>query len=473
MFFQLFIDILHNTQSDNAQSLSAKQDFINHFKTIFRGNSDKECLIDEFEKDYHPQMAIKWYTRPTFLFRTLNKALRESDFEILFALRFFIVDLHQQLTIEHKKYLESYKSNDPILQVYRGQNIDVKELNYICQNIGQFLSMQSFISTSTSRQVGLLYVQGSAPLTTDRTRILFQFNIDTHLLNTKPYANIRHLSFFIDEEEVLIMLGSIFRIEQVEYDQSEQIWIATLSLCSEDDFELKDLMKQVKNEVGMQITSLGYLLVKQGKYPQARSYFQHLLLNKSLSEHDQLGCYYGLAAVAKRLKEYDKTLVQTQNMLRYYVKYNDQLSIARTFVLIGEILWRKQEFDLAQFYEEKSLEILLPNNDPNMSSAYLIMASIHGDRNEFDLSLKNLEKAFEIYRQNLPNNHVEFGVLYETIGVTYDRMKDYNSALENFVKANAIYQIALPPNHPRSLHLKKNIQMVKFKVKAAQYSCFL
>ena len=76
------------------------------------------------------------------------------------------------------------------------------------------------------------------------TGILFAFTIDTRLHNTKPFADISQLSAEKKEAEVLVMSGSIFKIREVKYDEQENIWIATLSLCSENDYELKELTAQ-------------------------------------------------------------------------------------------------------------------------------------------------------------------------------------------------------------------------------------
>ncbi|CAF4631053.1 unnamed protein product, partial [Didymodactylos carnosus] len=53
-------------------------------------------------------------------------------------------------------------------------------------------------------------------------------------------------SYFRGEKEILLMLGSIFRIDKVDYDEDGKMWIAKLSLCAENDYELKDLIAQMK-----------------------------------------------------------------------------------------------------------------------------------------------------------------------------------------------------------------------------------
>ena len=54
-------------------------------------------MIDEFEEEYSEEYALWWYTRDTFLFRELNKALRFQNIDWLFQFRFFIHDMHKLL----------------------------------------------------------------------------------------------------------------------------------------------------------------------------------------------------------------------------------------------------------------------------------------------------------------------------------------------------------------------------------------
>ena len=96
----------------------------------------------------------------------------------------------------------------------------------------------------------------------------FSFTIDTCLPNTKPFADVSKLSAMKNESEVLIMLGSIFKIREVKYDEQGKIWTASLSLCNADDYELKDLMAHLKKEIGSGFSSLGALLIRQGEFYQ-------------------------------------------------------------------------------------------------------------------------------------------------------------------------------------------------------------
>ena len=52
-------------------------------------------LIEEFRGNYDPSLAIRWYTRPCFLYSMLNQALRTVDLDIILKMAFFIRDLHR------------------------------------------------------------------------------------------------------------------------------------------------------------------------------------------------------------------------------------------------------------------------------------------------------------------------------------------------------------------------------------------
>ena len=44
-------------------------------------------------------------------------------------------------------------------------------------------------------------------------QVLFEIDADPQLDNIKPFSNITSFSYFPNEEEVLFMIGSIFRLK--------------------------------------------------------------------------------------------------------------------------------------------------------------------------------------------------------------------------------------------------------------------
>ncbi|CAF1361705.1 unnamed protein product [Didymodactylos carnosus] len=469
LWFQLFIDILLKMSHSCVQD-EARKDLIDLLKDESAGNDNELAIVDEYDSDYRAERAIWWYTRETCFYRILNKALRIFDFEVIFAMRSFLRDVSNQLEEEHKRFLRNYSGNR-ILRVYRGQGITDEELHLLRQNIGGFISMNAFLSTSLSKNVAIGFAK-QMKKTPKFSCMLYQFEIDTRLPNCKPFAAIKHLSYIRGEDEVLIALGSIFRIEQITYDEQQQFWIGSLSLCDEDSYILKDILAQLKEEVGEDMIALGYMLNRQGDFEKARGYFQHLLNEPSISDFDAVHCYLGLGAAEFNLEDYQEALASYDQALKLIVKNNidDQESIAVTYRCIGEVYQWKNELDLALKYEKEALS-MLPDDHPELAKIYSIIANIYNDKNPPQLhsALRYQEKVLEIRQRLLHEHHPDIGVTWNNIGAIYTGIGNYEKALDAFMKSLEIKRTALPPGHPDTVDTEMNIDTVRAKMNEDEY----
>ncbi|CAF3948275.1 unnamed protein product [Rotaria sp. Silwood2] len=157
MWFQLFIEVLlrmHHKSNDRKELLDI-------CKKSYKGNQQEMKIIDEFEKNYKSENAIWWYTRESCFYRMMNKALRAQDFDMLFALRFFITDIAKQIKNEHDKFIRTSENRNKI-RVYRGQLIGNDEFELMKNSIGEFVSMNSFFSTSRNRPTALDFSRTTA-----------------------------------------------------------------------------------------------------------------------------------------------------------------------------------------------------------------------------------------------------------------------------------------------------------------------
>ncbi|CAF1685930.1 unnamed protein product, partial [Didymodactylos carnosus] len=89
-----------------------KNDMLDEARLFYKENDYELKIISEFDENYISNDAIRWYTRESFLYRLLNKALRTENIDIIFKFRFFIVDLYNQLKQEHIKFIHSLSSNN-------------------------------------------------------------------------------------------------------------------------------------------------------------------------------------------------------------------------------------------------------------------------------------------------------------------------------------------------------------------------
>ncbi|CAF1319874.1 unnamed protein product, partial [Didymodactylos carnosus] len=133
---QLLMDVLLRIPTSDISKL----DMLVVCQSFYRDNNSELTKILEFRSSYFRETAISWYTRDSFIYRLLNKALRTRDIDVIFKFRFFIADLYWQLSEEHRKFVEPLVGDDGtvdeyILTVYRGQHLKPDELQVLKDNI--------------------------------------------------------------------------------------------------------------------------------------------------------------------------------------------------------------------------------------------------------------------------------------------------------------------------------------------------
>jgi hypothetical protein len=170
-WLDLFFDILLRIPLDKN---AAKQDMIAECRLYYKNNSLELKKIDEFEMDYSPETVIRWYTRDSFVYRLVNKALRTLNIDIIYKFRFFIIDLYQELKQRHSDYLSTINLNNNMIRtVYRSQHMGLNEIEKIQTSIGSLICPNSFFSTTEDFLLAKTFVAGSC----SSECVLFQIDI--------------------------------------------------------------------------------------------------------------------------------------------------------------------------------------------------------------------------------------------------------------------------------------------------------
>ncbi|CAF1321851.1 unnamed protein product [Adineta ricciae] len=177
---QLLIDSLLRMKS----SATDKNDLVSLCRKEYYDNNTQLGIVQEFEENYSSDRSLWWYTKETFLYRLLNKALRVQNIDLLFLFRFFIRDIERELN-QHRCLTS--------LLLYRGQLMSNKELQVLKDSIGQLISMNSFLSTSINRSLATFYL-GESTVNDDLQKVLFEIDADCTRQGVKPFANISLLS---------------------------------------------------------------------------------------------------------------------------------------------------------------------------------------------------------------------------------------------------------------------------------------
>jgi hypothetical protein len=242
-------------------------------------NPSEQAKVDQFEESYRSDSAVRWYTKDSLLYRLLNAALRHENIDMIIDFRYFIIDLYEQLTKSHLDYVRSFREQS--LTVYRGQKISLMELRRLKHSIGNYTSIKSLFSASLSSEIVLHFAELDE---SDRKQslqsVLFQIDIDMKKLpqsgKNHIFANIINMSYFVNEQEVLFMANTQFRIRSVT-DWNGSFWLVHLTLWSQDDENSDEIriMNQYLNHLTNMITQ------NYSDSNSIRSFFKRMIIKRS------------------------------------------------------------------------------------------------------------------------------------------------------------------------------------------------
>jgi Flp pilus assembly protein TadD len=459
MWFQLFIEVLlrmHHKSTD-------RKELMDICKNSYKGNHEEMKIIDDFEKNYKPEKAIWWYTRESCFYRMMNKALRVQDFDMLFAFRFFITDIAKQIKSEYERFIRTSDTRS-MIHVYRGQVVGIDELELMKKSIGEFLSMNSFLSTSRDRSTALHFAR-LTPVTDGIQRIIFEIEIDPRL-QTKAFANVTSISYFQNEDEVLLMLGALFRIEKVVEDKKDRVWVARVSLASDEDYHLKDTFAYMKRMIGddTDLDSLGKILHEMGEYEQSQKCYERMMHDLQVKTAT---CHMGLGKALDWQSECEPALSNYKQAMKIRQQvFNPQHeSVGEIYSYIGGVQWQLlEDYEQALINLKKAMEIqekTLPSDSLALARTYEFIASTFGFMERYDLASEYYNKALKIRQAALPSEHPLIAVIYNNLGWLYQSKNDYTKALKFYQNSLEIRYKTLPPAHPEIARTENNIRRLK------------
>ena len=452
----LLIDVLIRMKSIESD----KQQLISLCQREYENNPTQLDLLHEFETEYSADKALWWYTRESFLYKMLNKALRVQNVEVLFLFRFVIADIYQQL--------KEKQCQSPV-RVYRGQVMCDEEFSQLRQSIGELISINSFFSTSADRQKAVRFSNRSY-ISDGLHRILFEIDADPNVVTSKPFASICGLSRYGNECEVLFMIGSVFRLKEILREEDNQIWVIRMELCGDAEHELKQLFDHMKKSYGcgdkeINHRSLGDVLRNMGKYDLAEKMYHRLLNELSPTNPALAGLYKSLGLVAKEKGELDCSLQWLNASLEIKMRTDphNHIYIGNLYNWIGVIYERKGDNDTALDYYKNSIRLFQEagdENHPSMAHFYNNSAIIYRKQEKYMDALDFYKKALSIHQEHLPLDHPDVASAHNNIGVVYHHLGQYEAAMEHLHESLNIRLRSLSPQHPQLADSYRNIGLV-------------
>ncbi|CAF3551399.1 unnamed protein product [Rotaria sp. Silwood1] len=460
LWFQLFKDVLLRM----PRSEEAKCEMIEQCQQYYRGNTEELKNINDFIQTYTYDDTIRWYTKQCFIYRLCNKALRTEDIELLYIFRYYIQDLCKRLAVEHETF-RTKEINQPRLTLYRGLRLTKDELIRFQSNVGSLTSTNGFLSTTRNYDLALEFALKTSKRSVDVLPTLFIVEADLRL-DDVVFADITSLSVYPEEEEVLFDIGCAFKINEVYFNDSKNIWTIHMNLTNEARHIVDKYIEANRREMekGNVLLIFGLLLTEMGQYHQAQIYFERLLSSNTID--DKASIYTNIGRVKFYKGLYDEALKDFEtvyNILRQEYPTN-YLDFARTLNNLGLIYLEQKQYDLAlnfhsnvvNIYQQNSLtsELLLANSNN-------AIGVIFTHKHEYNNALKYLFRAMKLYEKYLPTiDHPTMATNYNSIGLAFYYMKQYDQALDYCLKALNIREKLLPTSHPHIADSCNNVALI-------------
>jgi tetratricopeptide (TPR) repeat protein len=448
MYTQILKDILLTIDFEQKHI----DEFLGYCREQLAGNTAELENVDKLKNEYRDHKPIWWYTYDCFLYSMLNRALRMMEVDLIIKMGFFVRDLHKHIVALHSEQYKGQTRSDSFT-VFRGQGLSPSDFEQLMNTQGGLLSFNNFLSTSKNRDVSLAFARRTMA-TSSLVGILFIIKIDPSISNA-PFANVRGVSDYQKEEEILFSMHSVFRIGQLkQLDGNKRLWQVDLTLTGDNDPQLHALTERMQEETGGPTgwLRLGKLMVRLGQFNKAEELYE-ILLKQTTDEGEKSHLYHMMGGIkyyqgkyAEAIEFYEKSIKINQKILS-----PTDPDLTASYENIGLVYNNMGEHSKALSYYEKALEIkqkTLPPNYPSLATSYNNIGSVYHNMGEHSKALSYYEKDLEISQKTLPPNHPSLATSYNNIGSLYDNMGEYSKALSYYEKSLEIEQKTLPPNHP-------------------------
>ncbi|CAF1929290.1 unnamed protein product [Rotaria magnacalcarata] len=454
LFFQLFKNVLKNM----PKTAEAKKTMVTTCRNYYRGNLTELKNIDEFDKTYKSVDAIPWYTKETFVYKFINKALRTEDVDVLYQFRFYIMDLSEQLEL---KFQELKAKQKDVLKLYRGLKLSHDEVANFQNSIGNLISTNGYLSTSSEHSVAYGFATKSAKRD-GVVRALFEYAVDLNTVQKIVIADIRQYSAFPEEAEVLVDIGASFQIDSCEFDANADLWLVKVHATDQGAALAADYMEYQKKKMTESniVLMFGNLLLEMGEYSKAERYFD-TILNSSNPNDEEIACIFFNFGRTHRLKGDFVRAINCYNRaknLHLNARPKRLASAGKTLNGLGVVYTEQGRQLKAEQCFQQALKLYkksIPKKHVDVAGTYINLGAIDCDRQNYDRAETKFIKAKKIYDRSLPPGHPNHALPRVNLGNVYLAAGDYTTACNEYESALKLQEASLPGDHPdiaRTLH---------------------
>lgn len=460
MYTQIFKEILLELDYDETR----RKALVEHCRRFYRHSYVQLKIIDEFEREYHRRSAIWWYTRECFTYQMLNRALRVFDADTVVSMGFFVRDLHRQIEELHRQQTETV-SKDRFI-VYRGQGLSQSDFEQLKATKGGLMCFNNFLSTSRNREVSYRFAERS-PAQANTVGVLFRMSVDPSTASI-PFASVREVSFFQNEDEILFSMHAVFRVGDIQpIDADNRTYQVNLTLTADDDAQLRMLTDRIRTEVvGFHGWGrLSHFLITSGHFDKAEELCR-ALLEQTTDDQEQALYYNNLGYCKEDQGDNEQALRYYEKALEIYRKIlpPDSFAVATAYSNIGLVHLSLGNSREALEFLQRDLDIQQRTNASdhlNLASSYNNLGGVYKYMGEHSTALTFYNQGLEMTERLLPDNHPSLATSCNNIACLHYAMGNYPRAIPFFQRALDISRRSLPPSHPNLKDLENNIAVLQ------------
>lgn len=426
MYFQLIKDILLNDQFSESEE-DTRQEMIQFCQQMYKDDPTAIVILDEFEETYIPELSIYWYTRESFLYQMLNKALWTPQPDVLYKIRYFLRHLYYQILSQANA--QRSKLSEMIL--YRGQSMSREQIEKLKRNIGGFISFNNFLSTTLQERIARNFLIGS------ETGVLFEMHIDPKI-GKFPVVNIELISYLHsdqNEQEFLFAMGSLFRIVRIE--EHKNLYRVQLTLTSETDQQLAKYFERTRESTrtSHSFLSLLRLMDQLSQYTCVDKFAELFHDDTSFGTNPTLAgaIHHMFGSLYNSRQQYMKALDHYKHALRIYSGFlpADDIKLTPTYNNIGTVYLAQANYNKALKFQKLALECQMKSDNPDPSSLVVYnnnLAKIYTHLTKYQEALEHHQRALEIQKQFLVDDESSIAETYNYISSIYFQMDDLAQA---------------------------------------------
>ncbi|CAF0976894.1 unnamed protein product [Adineta ricciae] len=451
LWYQLLRDTLMTMETENDR---CKQELIDVCRSYYRSNEKFLEQIKLFDQTYKASDAIYWYTKDCFLYRFVNKALRTEDIETLYRLRYFIKDLCKNLKSIFDDNLETFQIAMESITVYRGLTLPLSVIDQLRQSIGKYISTNGFLSTTFKRDVAEMF----------SANVIFEIKIDTDL-NNIVYAYVSRMSINPSEDEVLIDLGAVFQIVDVQYI-NKKYTISMIGVSNDIDYLKNDyfqvereyLQENLDDNVLSNINAhsfFGKFLSIIGSHKKAIAYYEELYKNCLACNKDPFLRDYEIYIITGNLADAYGGIQQYDFALKYAFesyetqknfRHNYSTPIAASLLRLSLIYLAIEQVQLAYDFVEEAFRTLSDHcNVQLLGALHFCMSRCYFKQMKYSDALEHCQKALEKFGE--ARNSIANAEIYHLMGHIFLKQSNTDMGIDSYKKALVCQQNIYSRSH--------------------------